>query len=127
MEGAYAMLQMTKPQSLAFALNDSPVGLGAWHISMIKTGARDDLVEEAFGGRDELLTNLMIYWLTETAGPSARSYLEDARASYAQQGGPKRSEAPAGIALFPREAQFPREWAERSVNVQRFTKLPKDG
>ena len=94
---------------------------------MIKTGARDDLVEEAFGGRDELLTNIMIYWLTETAGSSARSYLEDARASYAQQGGPKRSGAPAGIALFPREAQFPQAWAERSVNVQRFTKMPKGG
>jgi pimeloyl-ACP methyl ester carboxylesterase len=128
MEGAYAMLQATKPQSIAFGLNDSPVGLAAWMLSMIKTGADGDKIEEAFGNRDDLLTNIMIYWIAETAGSSARTYLEEARASYGQGGNPTpRSEAAAGIALFPREAQFPREWAERSVNVQRFTKMPKGG
>ena len=130
MEGAYAMLQMTKPQSIAFGLNDSPVGLAAWMLSFVNTGAKDNLIEEAFGGRDELLTNLMIYWVTETAGSAARTYLEDARAGFSQEGEPKpeaRSSVPAGIALFPREAQFPREWAERSLNVQRFTKMPRGG
>jgi microsomal epoxide hydrolase len=130
MEGAYAMLQMTKPQSLAFALNDSPVGLAAWMLSFIKTGAEGDQVEEAFGGRDELLTNITIYWATQTAGSAARMYLEDARASYSHEGGPQpeqRSEVPAAVALLPREAQFPREWAERSLNVQRFTKMPRGG
>jgi pimeloyl-ACP methyl ester carboxylesterase len=126
-EGAYSMVHATKPQAIAFELNDSPVGWAAWAVSMIKTGADGDKVEAAFGGRDDLLTNLMIYWVTQTAGSSARMALEEARASYAQQGGPKRSEVPAGIALFPREAQFPREWAERSVNVQRFTKMPRGG
>jgi pimeloyl-ACP methyl ester carboxylesterase len=126
-EGAYSMVHATKPQSLAFELNDSPVGLGAWMLSMIKTGADGDKVEEAFGSRDELLTNIMIYWVTQTAGSSARMALEEARAAYIQQGGPKRSEVPAGILLFPREAQFPREWAERSLNVQRFTKMPEGG
>jgi len=127
-EGAYNMVQATKPQSIAFSLNDSPVGLAAWIISMIDTGADKDNVEGAFGSKDELLTNIMIYWVTQTAGSAARWYLEDARAAYAP-GAPKQepSTVPASIALFPREAQFPKEWAERSVNVQRFTKMPKGG
>lgn len=129
-EGAYAMVHMTKPQTLAFGLNDSPVGWAAWVVSFINTGARENLIEEAFGGRDELLTNIMIYWVTQTAGSAARSYLEEARASYGHEAGPQpepRSDVPASIALFPREAQFPREWAERSLNVQRFTKMPRGG
>ncbi len=129
-EGAYAMMHMSKPQTVAVGLNDSPAGLAAWITSFINTGADQHDVETAFGGRDELLTNLTIYWATQTAGSAARMYLEDARASYGQQDATKvkgPSEVPAGIALFPREAQFPREWAERSVNVQRFTKMPKGG
>jgi microsomal epoxide hydrolase len=126
-EGAYAMLQSTKPQSLAFALNDSPAGLAAWFVSFINTGAQDHRIDEAFGGRDVLLTNLTLYWATQTVGSAARMYLEDAHAAYVQQGKPKRSEVPAGIALFPRGAQFPREWAERTLNVQRFRVLPRGG
>jgi pimeloyl-ACP methyl ester carboxylesterase len=129
-EGAYAMIHMTKPQTLAYGLNDSPVGWAAWVVSFINTGAKENLVEAAFGGKDELLTNIMIYWVTQTIGSAARMYLEDAQASYTQEGGPKpepRSEVPAGVALFPREAQFPHEWAERSLNVQHFTKMPRGG
>lgn len=127
-EGAYAMVHMTKPQSLAFGLNDSPVGLAAWILSFIDTGADEHRVEEAFGGRDELLTNVMIYWVTQTAGSAARMYLEDARAAYSGDGGPTgRSEVPAAVAVFPREAPMPRDWAERNVNLQRFTNLSKGG
>jgi len=126
-EGAYAMLQATKPQSLSFALNDSPVGLASWFVSFINTGAENHKIDDAFGGRDDLLTNLTIYWATQTAGSAARMYLEDARAAYAQQGEPKRSDVPAAVAVFPREAQTPREWAERTLNVQRFTKMPRGG
>jgi pimeloyl-ACP methyl ester carboxylesterase len=125
-EGAYAMLHMSKPQAVAVGLNDSPAGLAAWMLSFINTGADSHKVEAAFGGRDALLTNLTIYWATQTAGSAARMYLEDARASYGAEP-EKRSQVPAGIALFPREAQFPQEWAERSVNVQRFTEMPRGG
>src|SRR5712671_3616742 len=115
-EGAYAMVHMSKPQSIAVGLNDSPSGLAAWISSMINTGADDHDIETAFGSRDELLTNIMIYWLTQTAGSSVRSYAEDAKASREQFGKPVvPSKVPAAIALFPREAQFPREWAERFV------------
>lgn len=128
-EGAYAMLQMSKPQSLAFGLNDSPAGWAAWVLSFVDTGSDNHDVEAAFGGRDELLTNIMIYWVTQTAGSAARMYLEDAHAGWSEHGeqAEQRSSVPAGIALFPREAQFPREWAERSVNVQHFAKMPRGG
>jgi pimeloyl-ACP methyl ester carboxylesterase len=126
-EGAYAMLQSTKPHSLSFALSDSPVGLASWFVSFINTGAENHKIDEAFGGRDVLLTNVTLYWATQTAGSAARMYFEDARASYSQQGEPKRSTVPAAVAVFPREAQTPREWAERTLNVQRFTKMPRGG
>jgi pimeloyl-ACP methyl ester carboxylesterase len=126
-EGAYAMLQSTKPQSLSFALSDSPVGLASWFVSFINTGAENHQIDEAFGGRDNLLTNMTIYWATQTAGSAARVYLEDAQAAYTQQGEPERSNVPAAVAVFPREAQTPREWAERTLNVQRFTKMPRGG
>jgi pimeloyl-ACP methyl ester carboxylesterase len=121
------MMQSTKPQSLSFALNDSPVGMASWFISFINTGADNHNIDQAFGGRDDLLTNLTIYWSTQTAGSAARTYLEDARAAYARQGEPKRSDVPAAVAVFPREAPTPREWAERTLNVRRFTRMPRGG
>lgn len=128
-EGAYSMVHATKPQTVAFSFNDSPVGLASWMLSMIHTGADGDRVEEAFGSRDDFLTNLMLYWATETVGSAARMALEETRAAYAnpRSDKPTRSGAPTGIALFPREAPFPREWAERSLNVQRFTQMPEGG
>ena len=127
-EGAYSMVQMTKPQSLAYSLNDSPAGWAAWVLSFGNAGAPPELIESAFGGKDELLTNIMIYWVTQTIGSAARMYLIDAQEQY---GDPKilaaKSTPPAGISLFPREAQFPKAWAERSVNVTSYKKLPKGG
>lgn len=129
-EGAYFMLHATKPQTLGYGLNDSPVGLASW-ITEKFNGWSDTKgnIENSFT-KDELLTNIMIYWVTQTINTSVRSYLEDARAVYAQPGGPqpeKRSTPPAAVAVFPAEAQVPREWAERTVNVQRYNKMPKGG
>ena len=67
------MLHMTKPQALAPGLNDSPAGLLAWILSFVNTGADSNQVEAAFGGRDALLTNATIYWITETIGSSVRN------------------------------------------------------
>lgn len=132
-EGAYAMLQSTKPQTIAFGLNDSPAGLAAWILSFGSTGAGaktlDNGVEAAFGGREDLLTNIMIYWVTQTAGSAARVYLENARAAWGSGGANNqgRSEVPAAFALFPREAQTPRDWVARQANLRRYTKMPKGG
>jgi pimeloyl-ACP methyl ester carboxylesterase len=70
----------------------------------------------------------MIYWVTQTIGSSARMYLIDAQGQY---GDPNilttKSTPPAGISLFPREAQFPEAWAARSVNVSSYRKVSKGG
>lgn len=126
-EGAYAMVQATKPQSLAYALNDSPVGLAAWIISFGAAGASPEILETAFGGRDALLTNIMIYWLTQTIATSMRMYKEDAIAQWGGSQPLQKSDVPAGVAVFPREAQFPKEWAERFVNVVSYTKMDEGG
>jgi pimeloyl-ACP methyl ester carboxylesterase len=129
-EGAYNMIQSTKPQTLGYGLNDSPVGLASWIIEKFYTWSdcKGDL--ESRFTKDELLTNITIYWVTETINTSIRTYLENARAVYAQPGGPKpaqRSEVPAALASFPAEAPVPREWAERMVNLQRFNKMSSGG
>jgi pimeloyl-ACP methyl ester carboxylesterase len=126
-EGAYAMVHATKPQSLAYGLNDSPVALAGWILSMVNAGATPDLIEQAFGGKDELLTNIMIYWVTQTIGSSVRMYKAEAVAQWGGSQPLQKSNVPAGVALFPREAQFPKEWAERFVNVVSFRKMKEGG
>lgn len=126
-EGAYAMVQATKPQSLAYGLNDSPVALAGWILSMVNAGATPDIIEQAFGGRDELLTNIMIYWVTQTAGTSVRMYKAEAMVQWSGAQPLQKSNVPAGVAVFPREAQFPKEWAERFVNVVSFRKMKAGG
>lgn len=126
-EGAYAMVQATKPQSLAYGLNDSPAGLAAWVLSFTNAGASPEMIEQAFGGKDELLTNIMIYWTTQTVATSMRMYKADAMAQWSGAQPLQKSKVPAGIALFPREAQFPKEWAERFVNVVSFRKMKEGG
>lgn len=126
--GAYAMMQSTKPQTVAYALNDSPVGLASWMISFVESGAENYQIDDAFGTKDDLLTNIMIYWVTQTAGSAARMYALDAQAAYLNpQERKDKSRVPAGIAMFPREAQFPRSWAERFFDVKRFTIMEHGG
>lgn len=126
-EGAYAMVHATKPQSIAYGLNDSPVGLAAWMLSFGSAGATPEALEAAFGGRDELLTNVMVYWVTQTIATSVRMYKADAIAQWGGAQPLQKSNVPAGVALFPREAQFPKEWAERFVNVVSFRKMNEGG
>ena len=130
-EGAYNMLQSTKPQTLGAALNDSPVGLATWIIEKFYSwsDSKGD-IEDRFT-KDELLTNIMIYWATETINSSIRMYLENTRAIYLTGGGPqpaKRVEVPTGVAAFPGEmVTLPREWAERNVNLKHFTEMKQGG
>ncbi len=128
-QGAYTMVHSTKPQSVAQGLNDSPSGLAAWMLSYLDTDAPNHDVERSFGSRDDFLTNLTIYWATQTIDTAIRTYAENARLTY-MPGGPKatqKSTVPAYISLFPRGVKPPREWAERTLNVQRFTMLPRGG
>jgi pimeloyl-ACP methyl ester carboxylesterase len=128
-EGAYIMIHATKPQTLGYGLNDSPVGLASWLVEKFYawSDCKGD-IEKRFT-KDELLTNIMIYWITETSNSSIRMYLENTRATYAQPPPAKlvRSLVPAAVAWFPADAQLPREWAERNVNLKRWTKMPRGG
>lgn len=126
-EGAYAMLHSTKPQSQAYGLNDSPTALAAWVLSFVNAGATPELIEKAMGGKDELITNIMIYWVTQTIGTSMRMYKADAIAQWGGGQPLQKTNVPAGLAVFPREAQFPKEWAERFVNVVSFRKMNEGG
>ncbi len=130
-EGAYNMLQSTKPQTLSAGLNDSPVGLVTWIVEKFYTWSDSKGDIESRFTKDELLTNIMIYWVTETISSSIRMYLENARAIYATGGGPKpaeRVEVPTGVAAFPGEmVSTPREWAERNVNLKHFTEMKRGG
>lgn len=124
-EMAYAMEHSSKPQTLAHALNDSPAGLASWILEKFRTWSDCDGDLDAVYDRDDLLTNLTVYWATQTIGSSMRLYYETARSTSAAWG---RVEVPTGMAMsgadmFP----TPREWAERSYNVTSWTDLPKGG
>ena len=85
------------------------------------------MIEKAFGGKDELLTNIMIYWVTESVATSVRMYKADAIAQWGGSPPLQKSNVPAGLSVYPREAQFPKEWAERFVNVVSFRKMNEGG
>lgn len=125
-QGAYAMVQSTKPQIVGPGLADSPAGMAAFMLGLIDTGAAGHDVEAAFGGREELLTNFCLYWFTNTAASAADAYHAQAAAS-GWGAAPARVEVPTGFAIFPREAQSPREWCERQADVVRYTAMPRGG
>jgi pimeloyl-ACP methyl ester carboxylesterase len=128
-EHAYAEVQMTKPQSLAYGLNDSPAGLAAWIVEKFRSWSDcgGDL-DRGFIGRDDLLANLTIYWVTQTIGSSMRLYYEARRDADAVHFAFAPVRVPLGIAQPPRDMfPTPREWLERFFRIDRFTELPAGG
>ena len=126
-EGGYAHIQGTKPQTLAYGLNDSPAGLAAWIVEKFRSWSDcDGDVEKRFT-KDELLTNITIYWVTQTINSSTRFYYEFSYNPW-RFGPGERVNVPCAIALFPEEINSPpREWVERTHNVQRWTEMPRGG
>ncbi len=126
-EGAYGRIQATKPQTLAFGLNDSPAGLAAWIAEKFQSWSDcDGDLEQAFS-LDALLTNIALYWFTGTIGSSFRMYRES-RLQPVQFSGAQRVLPPLGVAHFPRELPMPpRSWVERVFTVQRWTEMPRGG
>ncbi|HEY1571205.1 MAG TPA: epoxide hydrolase [Pseudonocardiaceae bacterium] len=110
-------IQSTRPQTLSYGLTDSPVGQLAWIVEKFKEWTDSDKVPEDAVARDHILTNVMVYWLTGTAGSSAQLYYESAHgdAEFAKTwGGPWPLVMPAAVAFFPRDAVRPiRPWAEQ--------------
>ncbi|MEO5842045.1 MAG: epoxide hydrolase family protein [Acidimicrobiales bacterium] len=126
-EGGYIAIQGTAPQTLGVGLNDSPVGLLAWIVE--KWYAWSDChgdIESCFT-KDELLTNVMLYWITQTIRPSMHYYHEHrSRPPVAMR--PERVDAPTAVAMFPREVmQVPRSAVERKYDLRRWTAMPHGG
>jgi pimeloyl-ACP methyl ester carboxylesterase len=133
-EGAYALIQSTKPQSLAQGLNDSPAGLAAWLVEKFRVWSDCHGDVESRFTKDELLTHITIYWVTESIGSSFLTYYDYVNAgvlTWMKEGVKKwtgSSKVPAAFALFPKDiSRPPREWAERFFNVQRWTEMPRGG
>jgi pimeloyl-ACP methyl ester carboxylesterase len=124
-EGAYAMLQGTKPQTLAYALNDSPAGLAGWVLEKFHAWTDGDPIDAL--GLDDLCANLTIYWATQTIGSSMRLYAE-AFADTDSQSPPQPGAVPVGVAVFPKDIlPAPRAWGERWLNLIHWTDMPRGG
>ncbi|MFG2788035.1 epoxide hydrolase family protein [Streptomyces sp. NPDC048419] len=124
----YAILQSTRPQTLAYALADSPVGQLAWIVEKFQEWTDSQLLPEEAVDRDRMLTNVMLYWLTGTAGSAARIYYERAHATGRQALPTEPSAAPTALAVFPAEPQLPlRHKAERTENLVRWTEFDRGG
>ncbi|QNE21264.1 epoxide hydrolase [Kribbella qitaiheensis] len=117
----YADLQSTKPQTLAYGLTDSPVGQLAWIAEKLEEWSDQPI------DRDQLLTNVMLYWLTGTAASSGRIYYERAHAAYWGQPD-EPSPVPTGMADFPNDNFIPLRWlAERANTIARWTSFDAGG
>jgi len=123
-ERGYFLEQSTKPQTIGYSLDDSPAGLAAWIVEKFRSWSDvDGAVEKKFT-KDELLTNIMLYWVTQSGASAARIYYENQRAQPAQ----RRVEVPTGCAVFPKEISIaPRRWVEGQYNVTRWTEMPRGG
>lgn len=121
---AYAQMQVTTPQTPAVGLNDSPAGLAAWVVEKVRAWSDNDgNVETAFT-RDDLLTNLTVYWATQTIASSMRLYYENYHATAAWS----TIDVPTGYAMLPADMfHTPREWVERTGRVDRWTELDRGG
>jgi microsomal epoxide hydrolase len=127
LEGAYSHLQATKPESLAPALNDSPVGLLAWITEKFRSWSDCNGELETRISKDELLTTASLYWFSRSMPAAIRVYWE-VRQSPLQFRAGDRITVPVGVAEFPRELPMPpRRYVERGFNVVQWTKMPSGG
>jgi pimeloyl-ACP methyl ester carboxylesterase len=126
-EGAYDHLQATKPQTLGYGLNDSPAGLAAWLVEKYRSWSDCGGDVERRFTKDELLTQVTLYWVTETINSANRLYYE--RDRHPRAFGPDdRVRVPTAVTIFPGDIDRPpREWGERVYNVRRWTVMPRGG
>jgi epoxide hydrolase len=119
----YGAIQSTRPQTVGYGLTDSPAGQLAWIAEKFGEWTDGGLVAV---DRDQMLTNISVYWLTRTAGSSARLYYEAIRAG--AFGPPVASTVPTGVAVFPAEIAAPvRRLAELSNNIVHWTEFDRGG
>jgi epoxide hydrolase len=121
----YSAIQSTRPQTVGYGLTDSPAGQLAWIAEKFGEWTDGGL---AAVDRDQMLTNISVYWLTRTAGSSARLYYETAAARAASGGGPRLSTVPTGVAVFPEEIAAPvRRLAEQSNHIVHWSEFDRGG
>ena len=119
---AYFQMQATRPQTIAYSLTDSPVGQLAWIVDKVHDWAHGPLDEAV--PRDHILTNVMFYWLTGSAGSAARIYYENMHAP-ADWGRPP-AQTPVGVAAFAEDVAI-RRYGERSHNVVHWSDFDRGG
>ena len=123
-DSGYFKQQSTRPQTLGYGLTDSPAAQMAWIVEKFWSWTDCDGHPENVLHRDEMLDNVMLYWLPGTGASSARLYWE----SMADFGSSGRVELPTGVASFPKEiGPIPRSWCERNYNITRWTTMPRGG
>jgi pimeloyl-ACP methyl ester carboxylesterase len=126
----YSAEQSTRPQTLGYALNDSPAGLAAWIVEKFHAWSDCDGHPENAFTRDELLDDVSLYWLTGTATSSARLYWESIRQVQAifTSGGAEPIDVPTGCSVFPKENPRPsRRWAAKRFTDIRYWNEPARG
>jgi pimeloyl-ACP methyl ester carboxylesterase len=125
-EGGYAIIQSTKPQALGYGLNDSPAGLAAWIIQFFHDWSDCHGDVESCFTKDELLTNITIYWVTQTINSAIRIYYETMR--HPPENALQKIPVPTGVAIFPKDMiPAPKEFGERIYNIRQWTNMPKGG
>jgi microsomal epoxide hydrolase len=123
----YIPVHASNPQTLAYGLNDSPAGLAAWIVHKFRRWSDCEGNPERRFTKDELLTNLTLYWATQSIASSLRLYFESG-ASGGVIAYPDPIEVATACAIFPAEPyRVPRRWAERRYNIERWTELPRGG
>jgi pimeloyl-ACP methyl ester carboxylesterase len=126
-EGAYAHMQSTKSQTLAYALTDSPIGLAAWIVEKFRSWSDCDGDVLSVFSMDSLLTDICLYWFSGTLDASLRLYKETRLRPLMLKAG-ERITPPLGVAHFPKELLTPpRSWVERGFNVTHWSDMPKGG
>lgn len=111
-ESGYSTQQMTRPQTLGYGLADSPVGQAAWIYEKFHAWTDHQGAPETILSRDELLDNIMLYWLSNAGASSARLYWESFRAGFRAV----ELDIPAGVSVFPKDIYTaPRSWCERCM------------
>ncbi len=124
-ESGYANEQGTKPQTIGVALNDSPAGLLAWMVEKFRAWSDCHGNPEHCFTRDQLITNVMLYWVTQTSASSARLYWET---KHSTSPAPPFVDVPTGVARYPKEVlRWPRSWVESQYNVVHWEVMERGG
>jgi pimeloyl-ACP methyl ester carboxylesterase len=125
-ETGYQWIQGTRPQTLAYGLTDSPAGLAGWIVEKLQrwTDCGGDVEQSV--SRDDILTDVTIYWVTGSINSSFWPYYDRMHRGWPLPEG--RIDVPTGYAEFPREILHPpRTWAERAFDLRRWTRMPRGG